>query len=247
MERDRDRSPDGQARPCLREGGTGCSTTRCRMVRGLQSKVAWVEGSAAEPKRSRSNLALVNTGEVDGSPSVFQHGHLRWGDRACWPTTVTGLRVAARRVASDQRHPGGLRSGNHPGLCPDQQDFRQQPLPGLRCDQRRRQPRGTQRRRRLYPGPALGTAFLTNGRKRRLSIHQGAGKTAKVSYAIGRRCAMRPAGRPQALQRRRQGAAAPAADSHSRGAVFAPHRLDCGLRQAAADRRCRVYFPRPFP
>ena len=50
-----------------------------------------------------------------------------------------------------------------------------------------------------------------------------------MSYAIGRRCAMRPAGSPQALERRRQGGA----DIHSRGGVFAPHRLDCGLRPLA--------------
>ena len=45
-------------------------------------------------------------------------------------------------------------------------------------------------------------------------------------YAIGRRCPMRPAGSPQALERSCQGFAARAADSHSRGAAFAPLRLD---------------------
>ena len=54
-----------------------------------------------------------------------------------------------------------------------------------------------------------------------------------MSYAIGRRCAMRPAGSPQALERRRQGGAAGAADIDSRGGVVAPHRLDCGLRPLA--------------
>ena len=56
-------------------------------------------------------------------------------------------------------------------------------------------------------------------------------------YAIGRRCPMRPAGSPQALERSCQGFAARAADSHSRGrardAAFAPLRLDCGLRPLA--------------
>ena len=60
-----------------------------------------------------------------------------------------------------------------------------------------------------------------------------------ISYAIGRRCAMRPAGSPQALERRRQGRAAGAADIDSRGGVVAPHRLDCWRRRAVRRRLMR--------
>jgi len=66
---------------------------------------AWVVGLQQNAK-NRSNLALVNTGEVDGSPSVFQLDiydgapsldpisyRYRWGGMLV--NTVTGLRVPA--------------------------------------------------------------------------------------------------------------------------------------------------------
>ena len=43
------------------------------------SREAWVEG-LQQNRENRSNLALVNTGEVDGSDSVFHPGDLRRGD-----------------------------------------------------------------------------------------------------------------------------------------------------------------------
>ena len=158
------------------------------------SQVAWVEG-LQQNQESRSNLALVNTGEVDDSHSVFAID-IYDGDRGLPVRTITGIRVPARGwrqinsilrddshsvfaidiydgdrglpvrtitgqgpgpgMAPDQQHSARLCRGNHPGLCPYPQDLRQQPLPGLRGYQRRRQPRGTQRRRRLCPGPGVG-------------------------------------------------------------------------------------------
>ena len=54
---------------------------------------AWVE-ALQQDEENRSNLALVNTGEVDGSPSVFRLG-IYDGETRELANTVTGLRVAA--------------------------------------------------------------------------------------------------------------------------------------------------------
>ena len=54
---------------------------------------AWVE-ALQQNKKNRSNLALVNTGEVDASPSVF-HLEIYDGETRELVNTVTGLRVAA--------------------------------------------------------------------------------------------------------------------------------------------------------
>ena len=58
------------------------------------SQVAWVEG-LQQNQESRSNLALVNTGEVDDSHSVFAID-IYDGDRGLPVTTITGIRVPAR-------------------------------------------------------------------------------------------------------------------------------------------------------
>ena len=55
---------------------------------------AWVD-ALQQNEENRSNLALVNTGEVDGSPSVFQLD-IYDGETGLLANTVTGLRVAAR-------------------------------------------------------------------------------------------------------------------------------------------------------
>ena len=55
---------------------------------------AWVDG-LQQNEENRSNLALVNTGEVDGSPSVFQLD-IYDGVTGMLATTVTDLTVAAR-------------------------------------------------------------------------------------------------------------------------------------------------------
>ena len=54
---------------------------------------AWVYG-LQQNEENRSNLALINTGEVDGSPSVFQLD-IYDGETREVVNTVTGLRVAA--------------------------------------------------------------------------------------------------------------------------------------------------------
>ena len=58
------------------------------------SQVAWVEG-LQQNQESRSNLALVNTGEVDDSQSVFAID-IYDGDRGLLVTTITGRTVPAR-------------------------------------------------------------------------------------------------------------------------------------------------------
>ena len=55
---------------------------------------AWVE-ALQQNEENRSNLALVNTGEVDNSPSVFQLD-IYDGATGMLANTVTGLRVAPR-------------------------------------------------------------------------------------------------------------------------------------------------------
>ena len=67
-------------------------------------QTAWID-ALQQNEENRSNLALVNTGEVDGSPSVFRLD-LYDGETGQRVNTVTGLRVAASGMASDQRHPG---------------------------------------------------------------------------------------------------------------------------------------------
>ena len=58
------------------------------------SQVAWVEG-LQQNQESRSNLALVNTGEVDNSDSVFAID-IYDGDTGLLVTTITGRTVPAR-------------------------------------------------------------------------------------------------------------------------------------------------------
>ena len=58
------------------------------------SKVAWVEG-LQQNQESRSNLALVNTGEVDGSESVFSID-IYDGDTGLLVRTITGRTIPAR-------------------------------------------------------------------------------------------------------------------------------------------------------
>ncbi|MDE2965052.1 MAG: hypothetical protein OXU26_14180, partial [Acidobacteriota bacterium] len=57
-------------------------------------ETAWVD-ALQQNEENRSNLALVNTGEVDGSDSVFRLD-LYDGATGILANTVTGLRVAAR-------------------------------------------------------------------------------------------------------------------------------------------------------
>ena len=59
------------------------------------SREAWVEG-LQQDEENRSNLALVNTGEVDGSPSVF-HLEIYDGETGMLAKTVVTKPILARR------------------------------------------------------------------------------------------------------------------------------------------------------
>ena len=59
------------------------------------NQAAWVEG-LQQNRESRSNLALVNTGEVDDSESVFSI-EIYDGDSGLLVTTITGRTLPARR------------------------------------------------------------------------------------------------------------------------------------------------------
>ena len=59
------------------------------------SQVAWVEG-LQQNQENRSNLALVNTGEVDGSASVF-HLEIYDGETGLLAETVVTKPIPARR------------------------------------------------------------------------------------------------------------------------------------------------------
>ena len=62
---------------------------------GAFTEVAWVEG-LQQDRENRSNLALVNTGEVDGSPSVF-HLEIYDGETGLLAETVVTKPIPARR------------------------------------------------------------------------------------------------------------------------------------------------------
>ena len=89
---------------------------------------AWID-ALQQNRENRSNLALVNTGEVDGSPSVFQLD-LYNGATGLLSNTVTGIRISARgwhqiNGILDQYAPGTTQgyvriqkiSGNNPFLA----------------------------------------------------------------------------------------------------------------------------------
>ena len=62
---------------------------------GAFTKEAWVDG-LQQNEENRSNLALVNTGEVDGSPSVF-HLEIYDGETGMLAETVVTKPIPARR------------------------------------------------------------------------------------------------------------------------------------------------------
>ena len=102
------------------------------------SQVAWVEG-LQQNQENRSNLALVNTGEVDGSASVF-HLEIYDGETGLLAETVVTKPVPARGWHQINGILGRLRPENPAGVHPDREGVRRQPLPGLRGGQRWRGP-----------------------------------------------------------------------------------------------------------
>ena len=101
---------------------------------------AWVEG-LQQNAENRSNLALVNTGEVDDSPSVF-HLEIYNGETGMLEETVVTKEVPAR--GWHQIDGILLRAG--PGdparVHPDREGIGGEPVSGLRGGQRRRRSRG---------------------------------------------------------------------------------------------------------
>ena len=74
------------------------------------SQEAWVDG-LQQNEENRSNLAMVNTGEVDGEPERLPSRDLRRGDRIAGRDS--GHQAGpGPGLASDQRHSGQLRPGD---------------------------------------------------------------------------------------------------------------------------------------
>ena len=103
---------------------------------------AWIYG-LQQNEENRSNLALVNTGEIDDSSitldiTIYDGS----GDRQPRTKSVTlGPPPMDSGKWDSGQYQSRVRSGD--------EDFRQQPVCHLRRDQRRRQARRTQRRRRF--------------------------------------------------------------------------------------------------
>ena len=118
------------------------------------AKEAWVEG-LQQNEENRSNLALVNTGEVDGSASVF-HLEIYDGETGIAGRDGGDQADPGPALAPDQRHPGQILPGHPAGVHPHREGVGGEPLPGLRGGQRRRGPGRAQRRRSLPAGPGVG-------------------------------------------------------------------------------------------
>ena len=73
---------------------------------------AWVD-ALQQNEENRSNLALVNTGEVDDSDSVFDLD-IHDGDTGMLVRTVTDQAAPGPTLAPDQFHSGRQCPGNHP-------------------------------------------------------------------------------------------------------------------------------------
>ena len=112
---------------------------------------AWIYG-LQQNEENRSNLALVNTGEIDESPSTFEIDHLR-----------RQRGYSAEDQERDARCPpldsGEWDSGqNQSRIRSGEEDFGQQPVCHLRCDQRRRQARRTEWGRRFPAQPGVAAS-----------------------------------------------------------------------------------------
>ena len=115
---------------------------------------AWVEG-LQQNEENRSNLALVNTGEADGSESVF---HLEIYDGGAGGDGRDQADSGAE-LAPDQRDIGQSLGGDPTRVYPDREGLGTESLPGLRGGQRRRSSGRAQWRRSLYPGPRVGVGY----------------------------------------------------------------------------------------
>ena len=118
------------------------------------TEAAWVDG-LQQNQENRSNLALVNTGEVDGSASVF-HLEIYDGETGLLEQTVATRPIPAR--GWHQIDGILLRSGpeTRQGYVRILKVSGGEPLPGLRGGQRRWGPGRAQRRRSLPAGERVG-------------------------------------------------------------------------------------------
>ena len=150
---------------------------------------AWVE-ALQQNEENRSNLALVNTGEVDSSPSVFQLD-IYDGETGELANTVTGFRVAAggwRQINGilDSYAPGTTQgyvrisktSGNNPFLAYGV--INDGGAPGHRSGDGAYLPAREKERRRNKPVPPRGPAGPL-GRVRPPGTHPPASASAFIN------------------------------------------------------------------
>ena len=97
------------------------------------TEVAWVEG-LQQDQENRSNLALVNTGEVDGSTSVF-HLEIYDGETGLLAETVVTKPVPARRWHQINGILGSYAPETRQGYIRIEKVSGAEPLPGLRGGQ----------------------------------------------------------------------------------------------------------------
>ena len=98
------------------------------------TKVAWVD-ALQQNDENRSNLALVNTGEVDDSPSEFNL-EIYNGETGLLVNTATGFRVPARHWYQIDGILDKYGMGTTQGYVRISKISGKQSLPGLRSDQR---------------------------------------------------------------------------------------------------------------
>ena len=109
---------------------------------------AWIYG-LQQNEENRSNLALVNTGEIDDSSSTFEITiYDGSGDRQPRTRSVT---LGPRRWTQEN----GILGKFSQGYVAGKEDLGQQPVCHLRRDQRRRQARRTQWGRRFPAEPGV--------------------------------------------------------------------------------------------
>ena len=139
------------------------------------SQEAWVEG-LQQNQENRSNLALVNTGEVNDSPTVF-HLEIYDGETGMLVETVVTRPIPARRWHQINGILGSYAPETRQGYIRILKVSGREPLPGLRCGQRRPGSRATQRRRGLPAREGVNPAVAPSMAQQRVS-RQAAGSCA---------------------------------------------------------------------
>ena len=117
------------------------------------TEVAWVDG-LQQNEENRSNLALINTGEVDGSESVF-HLEIYNGETGMLEETVVTKPIPARSWHQINGILGRASPETRQGYIRIEKMSGGEPVPGLRGGQRRRRSGRAQRRRGLPAGEGV--------------------------------------------------------------------------------------------